>query len=286
MSRARQPATDSTLRTADCVRTASSSARTVSPTCRCPWCLSLTSSPCARSLRSRSRYGRGSIFLNVSVISSSRASHTSSSSSIGGRIPPSRRSGVLSRARPSGLLHEVRPSNLGRCVRHGVVRRAHHASYAMRGGHHESRQPRTASPIYGRPQFLSALRAALHGRQQLPVFAHQLLDAVAVVVQVAVSLIRWATISSSRRRRCSSSPMRSSVTGPDHVVAERRSGSDRGQNVGSAACAIPRLSQMPGFVSGHWVRLGENDGASMIIFERRRRRGQRRSGLRPTRRLR
>ena len=30
---------------------------------------------------------------------------------------------------------------------------------------------------------------------------------------------------------------------------------------------IPRLSQMPGFVSGHWVRLGENGGASMIIFE-------------------
>ena len=31
--------------------------------------------------------------------------------------------------------------------------------------------------------------------------------------------------------------------------------------------AIPRLSAMPGFVSGHWVRLGETDGASMIIFE-------------------
>lgn len=30
---------------------------------------------------------------------------------------------------------------------------------------------------------------------------------------------------------------------------------------------IPRLSQAPGFVSGHWVRLGETDGASMIIFE-------------------
>ena len=27
---------------------------------------------------------------------------------------------------------------------------------------------------------------------------------------------------------------------------------------------IPRLSAMPGFVSGHWVRLGENEGASMI----------------------
>ena len=24
---------------------------------------------------------------------------------------------------------------------------------------------------------------------------------------------------------------------------------------------------MPGFVSGYWVRLGENDGASMIVFE-------------------
>ena len=23
---------------------------------------------------------------------------------------------------------------------------------------------------------------------------------------------------------------------------------------------IPRLSQMPGFVSGHWVRVGENAG--------------------------
>jgi hypothetical protein len=31
--------------------------------------------------------------------------------------------------------------------------------------------------------------------------------------------------------------------------------------------AIPRLSQMPGFVTGHWVRLGENSGASMVVFE-------------------
>ena len=31
--------------------------------------------------------------------------------------------------------------------------------------------------------------------------------------------------------------------------------------------AIPRLSQTPGFVSGHWVRLGETGGASMVIFE-------------------
>ena len=31
--------------------------------------------------------------------------------------------------------------------------------------------------------------------------------------------------------------------------------------------AIPHLSQMPGFVSGHGVRLGETDGASMIVFE-------------------
>lgn len=30
---------------------------------------------------------------------------------------------------------------------------------------------------------------------------------------------------------------------------------------------IPRLSQAPGFVSGYWVRLGETDGASMIVFE-------------------
>jgi hypothetical protein len=30
---------------------------------------------------------------------------------------------------------------------------------------------------------------------------------------------------------------------------------------------IPRLSQMPGFVTGHWVKLDENTGASMIVFE-------------------
>ena len=30
---------------------------------------------------------------------------------------------------------------------------------------------------------------------------------------------------------------------------------------------IPRLSQIPGFISGHWVRLGEKAGASMILFE-------------------
>jgi hypothetical protein len=30
---------------------------------------------------------------------------------------------------------------------------------------------------------------------------------------------------------------------------------------------IPRLSKAPGFVSGHWMRLGENTGASVIIFE-------------------
>jgi hypothetical protein len=30
---------------------------------------------------------------------------------------------------------------------------------------------------------------------------------------------------------------------------------------------IPRLSQAPGFVSGHWVKLGEKSGASMIVFE-------------------
>jgi hypothetical protein len=31
--------------------------------------------------------------------------------------------------------------------------------------------------------------------------------------------------------------------------------------------AIPRLSQMPGFVTGYWVRLGETSGASMVVFE-------------------
>jgi hypothetical protein len=31
--------------------------------------------------------------------------------------------------------------------------------------------------------------------------------------------------------------------------------------------AIPRLSQIPGFVSGHWVKLDENTGASLILFE-------------------
>jgi hypothetical protein len=30
---------------------------------------------------------------------------------------------------------------------------------------------------------------------------------------------------------------------------------------------IPRLKQAPGFVSAAWVRLGENDGTSMLIFE-------------------
>jgi hypothetical protein len=30
---------------------------------------------------------------------------------------------------------------------------------------------------------------------------------------------------------------------------------------------IPRLSQAPGFVSGHWVRLGDNSGASLLVFE-------------------
>ena len=30
---------------------------------------------------------------------------------------------------------------------------------------------------------------------------------------------------------------------------------------------IPRLSQAAGFVSGHWVKLGESSGASMIVFE-------------------
>jgi hypothetical protein len=30
---------------------------------------------------------------------------------------------------------------------------------------------------------------------------------------------------------------------------------------------IPRLQQAPGFVSGQWVRLGENTGTSMLTFE-------------------
>ena len=30
---------------------------------------------------------------------------------------------------------------------------------------------------------------------------------------------------------------------------------------------IPRISQAPGFVSGHWVRLDEGGGRGMIIFE-------------------
>ena len=31
--------------------------------------------------------------------------------------------------------------------------------------------------------------------------------------------------------------------------------------------AVPRISQAPGFVGAHWVRLGENTGTSMLIFE-------------------
>jgi hypothetical protein len=30
---------------------------------------------------------------------------------------------------------------------------------------------------------------------------------------------------------------------------------------------IPRVRQAPGFVTAHWVRLGEDGGTSMIIFE-------------------
>jgi hypothetical protein len=30
---------------------------------------------------------------------------------------------------------------------------------------------------------------------------------------------------------------------------------------------IPRLKQAPGFVTGHWVRLGEDGGTSMVVFE-------------------
>jgi hypothetical protein len=31
--------------------------------------------------------------------------------------------------------------------------------------------------------------------------------------------------------------------------------------------ALPRLLQTPGFVSGHWVRLDENTGLSLLAFE-------------------
>ena len=30
---------------------------------------------------------------------------------------------------------------------------------------------------------------------------------------------------------------------------------------------IPRISQAPGFVTAHWVRLDENTGTSMLVFE-------------------
>ncbi len=31
---------------------------------------------------------------------------------------------------------------------------------------------------------------------------------------------------------------------------------------------VPRVSQVPGFVTGHWVRLeGGNEGTAMIVFE-------------------
>jgi hypothetical protein len=31
--------------------------------------------------------------------------------------------------------------------------------------------------------------------------------------------------------------------------------------------AIPRIKQAPGFVTAHWVKLAENSGTSMLIFE-------------------
>ena len=31
--------------------------------------------------------------------------------------------------------------------------------------------------------------------------------------------------------------------------------------------AIPRFSQVPGFVCGYWVKLDDSSGASMIVFE-------------------
>ena len=30
---------------------------------------------------------------------------------------------------------------------------------------------------------------------------------------------------------------------------------------------VPRVSQAPGFVAGYWVRFGENQGRSVIVFE-------------------
>jgi hypothetical protein len=31
--------------------------------------------------------------------------------------------------------------------------------------------------------------------------------------------------------------------------------------------AIPRLTETPGFVTAHWVKLGGTDGTSMLVFE-------------------
>ena len=30
---------------------------------------------------------------------------------------------------------------------------------------------------------------------------------------------------------------------------------------------VPRVSQSPGFVNGYWIRAGENQGWSVIVFE-------------------
>jgi hypothetical protein len=30
---------------------------------------------------------------------------------------------------------------------------------------------------------------------------------------------------------------------------------------------VPRISQVPGFVTGHWVRVDENTGTAMMVFE-------------------
>jgi hypothetical protein len=30
---------------------------------------------------------------------------------------------------------------------------------------------------------------------------------------------------------------------------------------------VPRISQAPGFVGAHWVKLGENTGTAMLVFE-------------------
>ena len=42
-------------------------------------------------------------------------------------------------------------------------------------------------------------------------------------------------------------------------------GPDNPAEVGDAFTA--RVRQVPGFVTAHWIRLGDNSGTSMLIFE-------------------